>query len=257
MTRKLLPAVLGAAALLALIPAQPRPARVQAVGASAGYQHETVTEALVAIHELGRESGLWETVIRTDTQLVTFRALPDNARNLEDFDAVFFYTSGELPMDPEQKSSLLQFVREGRGFLGAHSASDTFYEWPEFGELIGGYFDGHPWNQFEATLLVRDREFPATAHLPARFRLLDEIYQIRGFSPERSRLLLELDTSGVDMQAPGVRRKTIPVAWSHSFGQGRVFYCSLGHRAEVWRRPEVRSMWLEAFRWAMASERSR
>ncbi len=160
-------------------------------------------------------------------------------------------------MDDEQKAALLEFVRGGKAFLGAHSASDTFYEWPEFGRLIGGYFDGHPWNQFEATLLVRDREFPATAHLPARFRLLDEIYQIRGFSPERSRLLLELDTSGVDMQAPGVRRQTIPVAWSHSFGQGRVFYCSLGHRAEVWRRPEVRSMWLEAFRWAMASERSR
>lgn len=242
------------ALLAAILAGQSEPAvkRVLAVGASAGWQHDTVSDALVAIHEMGRESGLWETSIRTDTQLLTYRTLERNAKNLEYFDAVFFYTSGAPEMNAEQKEALLTFVRDrGKGFLGAHSATDTFYEWPAYGELIGGYFDGHPWNQFEARIVVESPEFPAMRPLPERFSIVDEIYQIRNFSPRKSRLLMSLDTESVDMSLPGVKHRQIPIAWSHSYGKGRVFYCSLGHRQEVWQDPRIRAMWIEAFRWAM------
>ncbi len=226
--------------------------KVLAVGASAGWQHESISEALTTVLQIGRETGLWETVIRTDTQLLTKRSLTHNARNLDDFDAVFFFTSGELPLDSEQKQALLSFVRsDGKGFLGAHSATDTFYEWPEFEELLGGYFDGHPWNRFDAAIVVEDSDFPAVRHLSPRFQVFDEIYQIRGFSLERSRLLLSLDTSAVDMNRAGVKHQQIPVAWYHHYGRGRVFYCGLGHEQAVWQRPDIRKMWLEAFRWTL------
>lgn len=157
--------------------------KLLAVGMSAGFEHDSVSDALVAMYELGRESGLWDTYVRTDTELITKKKLERNAKNLNYFDAVFFMTTGELPMDEQQKADLISFVKDdGKGFLGAHNATDTFYKWPEYGDMIGGYFDGHPWNQFLATVVVEDQTFPATRHFPKSFQIADEIYQTKDFS---------------------------------------------------------------------------
>jgi type 1 glutamine amidotransferase len=142
---------------------------------------------------------------------------------------------------------------DGKGFLGAHSATDTFYKWPEYGEMIGGYFDLHPWNQFEAPIIVEDPEFPAMKPFPARFTIYDEIYQIKDFSREKVRVLMRLDADKIDLTRKGVHRtdKDFAVTWVRTYGKGRVFYTSLGHREDVWNRPDVQKMWLEAIRWAM------
>jgi type 1 glutamine amidotransferase len=227
--------------------------RLLAVGAASGWQHESVSDALVALDAIGRESGLWDTTVRTDVQLVTRKALPDNARNLHQFDAVFFVTCGELPLDEEQRQSLLAFVRdEGKGFLGAHAA--TVAEWPAYVELIGGRFLGHPWDQLEAVVRVEDPAFPAMRHFPERFRLFDEFYQIAGFSRESSHVLMSLDLTSVDRTRPGVRHSDVPIAWTRSHGKGRVFYSSLGHPPASWARADMRQMWLEAVKWAMRLE---
>ncbi len=224
--------------------------RLLAIGAASGWQHESVTDALVALQAIGRESGLWETTARTDVQLVTKEPLPDNARNLDAFDAVFFVTCGELPLDEEQRQSLLRFVREeGKGFLGAHAA--TVAQWPEYVDMIGGRFESHPWNQIEAVVRVEDGAFPAMRHFAARFRLFDEFYQIGGFSRDRSHVLMSLDLSSVDVKAPGVRETDVPIVWTRSEGRGRVFYSSLGHPPASWGRADMRRMWLEAVKWAM------
>ena len=124
----------------------PRKKRVLAIGAVQGFQHDSVSNALATIYALGHETGLWDTFIKTDTQLITKKKLEGNAKNLDYFDAVFFYTTGELPMDESQKADLLAFVREdGKGFIGGHSAIDTFYKWPAYGEMVGAWFDQHPW----------------------------------------------------------------------------------------------------------------
>jgi type 1 glutamine amidotransferase len=231
---------------------QERPRQLLAIGMSSDWQHESTSDALATIYQLGRESGSWETTIRTDVQLITRRELERNGKNLDHFDAVFFMTSGELPLDEEQRSALLSFVGEaGKGFLGAHSATATLHEWPEYGELIGGTFDGHPWDQVEATLEVEDREFVAMRHFPRSLRLVDEIYQIEGFSRDTSHVLMSLDTASVDMTIEGVRHRDIPIAWTRRYGRGRVFYSSLGHPPEMWARQEIRTMWLEAVRWAL------
>jgi type 1 glutamine amidotransferase len=233
---------------------QPRKKRVLCIGQSVGFQHETVSDGMATIWKLGKDTGLWDTYIRTDCQLITKKKpAGGNQKNLDYFDAVFFYTTGELDMDDEQKAALISFVKDdGKGFIGTHSATDTFYKWPEYGEMIGGWFNHHPWNQ-EVGVKVEDRSFAATAHFPAEFKIADEIYQFKDWSRDKVHMLMSIDTSTVDLTKKDVVRtdKDFAVAWTKSFGKGRVFYCSLGHRPEVWTRPDIQKMWTEAVKWAI------
>ena len=87
-------------------------------------------------------------------------------QDLNAFDAVVFFTDGNLDMDDSQKADFLSFIRDdGKGFIGIHSATITFVGWPEYGKLIGGYYDGHPWGEFDAPLVVEDSSFPGMRHL--------------------------------------------------------------------------------------------
>jgi type 1 glutamine amidotransferase len=239
--------------LTAQAPQQSPRKRVLAVGASVGWHHDSVSDALATVWKLGRETGLWDTFIKTDTELLTKKKLEGNAKNLDHFDAVFFYTTGELPMDAEQKAALLSFVREdGKGFIGTHSATDTLYEWPEYGEMIGGYFDRHPWHQ-KVGVIVEDRSHPATRHFSKRIEVHDEIYQFRNWSRDRVRVLMSLDVSTVDLTKEDVRRtdKDFGITWARDYGKGRVFYSALGHRNELWDRPDIQKMWTEAMKWVL------
>jgi uncharacterized protein len=196
---------------------QPKRRKVLAIGEVKGWQHDSVSHALASIERWGKETGLWDTYIRTDTQLVTKQKVPQgNAKNLNDFDAVVFYTTGELPMNEEQKASLMSFIKEdGKGFIGVHSAPDTFYQWPEYGEMLGGWFDQHPWNTFEAPIIVEDRDHPATKHMPPSFTFKDEIYQFKNYSREKVRVLMRLDENKLDLKNPRVHRadKDFAVTW--------------------------------------------
>ena len=232
---------------------QPKRKKLLAIGMSAGFQHDSVSHGLATIWKIGQQSGLWDTYIRTDTQLLTKKKLESNGKNLNYFDAVMFYTTGELPLDASQKADLLSFVREdGKGFLGTHSATDTFYKWPEYGEMIGGYFNEHPWHK-KVRVMVEDRDFPATKHFPPSFEVTDEIYQFKDYSCDRVRVLMSLDPNSVDRTDKRVHRtdKDFAVTWVRNFGKGRVFYSSLGHEEQVWDRPDIQQMWLEAVKWAM------
>jgi type 1 glutamine amidotransferase len=122
--------------------------------------------------------------------------------------------------------------------------------------LIGAYFDGHPWHQ-EVTIQTEDPLHPATRHLAPSFRITDEIYQFRSFSREKVHVLLRLDNSSVDLNAPGVNRADgyFANAWTRQYGSGRVFYTALGHRDEVWRDPRFRQHLLNGIRWAMGDVR--
>jgi type 1 glutamine amidotransferase len=232
-----------------------RKKKVLAIGAVQGFQHDSVSNGLATMYNLGKQSGLWDTYIKTDTQLLTKKGLGGNAKNLNYFDAVFFYTTGELPMTDEQKADLLAFIRDdGKGFIGGHSAIDTFYKWPEFGEMTGAYFDGHPWNQFQAPVIVEDKDSPIVRHFPPKFMIFDEIYQpSKEFSREKVRVLMRLDPAEVNWEQRGVKRpdKDVAVAWVKTYGKGRVFYSTFGHREEVWDRPDVQRMYLEATKWAL------
>ena len=225
-----------------------------AIGEQKGYRHEAVSHALATVERLGRESGLWDTTIRTDTEALTKKKLEYNAKNLNDFDAVLFFTGGELEMDGQQKADFLSFIHEdGKGFVGVHSATITFTDWPEYGEMIGGYFDEHPWGTFEAPIVVEDPVFPGMNGWGPSFVMRDEIYQIKNYSRDHLRVLMRLDTSKLDLKNKNVHRTDgdFAVTWAKSYGKGRVFYSSLGHVTENWDDPRMQHMYTEAIKWAL------
>jgi type 1 glutamine amidotransferase len=232
---------------------QPRK-HLLALGEEKGYRHEAVSHAIATIERLGRATGLWTTTIRTDTEVLTKKKLEYNAKNLNDFDAVLFYTGGELEMSDEQKAALLSFIRDdGKGFVGVHSATITFTSWREYGEMIGGYFDEHPWGTFNAPILVEDPNFAGMQQWPKSFVLTDEIYQMKDFSRDKVRVLMRLDATKLDLHNPRVHRKDLDfaVTWAKMYGKGRVYYSTLGHVEQNWDDPRIQKMYVEAVKWAM------
>jgi type 1 glutamine amidotransferase len=228
--------------------------RLLIIGEEKGYRHEAVSHAAATIERLGRESGLWSTTIRTDTEALTKKKLEYNAKNLNDFDAVLFYTGGELEMNGEQKAALLSFVREdGKGFVAVHSAAITFADWPEYRKMIGGFYDEHPWVTFDAPIVVEDTNFPGMQQWPKEFVLKDEIYQMKDWSRENVRVLMRLDSRKIDLKNPQVHRKDrdFAVAWAKMYGKGRVYYSTLGHVEQNWDDPRLQQMYVGAIKWAI------
>jgi len=209
---------------------------------SAGYRHEAIPLSRTVLSRIGQ--SLFDVTATEDVSQLT-------TENLARYAAVMFFTTGELPMSATQKTALLDFVRSGRGFVGVHSATDTFYEWADYGALIGGYFDGHPWHQ-SVRINVSEPSDALVSFLGPSFEIKDEIYQIRDFDEQGSRVLLRLDAKSVDLSRDGVHQRSYgwPLAWTRSYGQGRVFYTALGHEEAVWRDERYQRLLLNAIRWS-------
>ncbi|HEY2014519.1 MAG TPA: ThuA domain-containing protein [Bryobacteraceae bacterium] len=223
------------------------------------YQHDSISHAVATIERLGRESGTFDTFIRTDSQWITKKPVPAparNARNLDYFDAIFFFGTGDT-LNEEQKKDLMSFIKvDGKGFVGAHTGDDAFFLWPEFGEMIGGYFDDHPWGVFDAPVIVEEPNFPAMKMFAKTFTIRDEIYQHKNFARDKVRVLARLDASKLDLTNPKIHRtdRDFPVAWAKMHGKGRVFYSTFGHADEAWDNPQVQKMYLAAIKWALRME---
>ena len=229
---------------------------VLVIGQTKGFEHDSVSDGMAAIYNMGHETGLWEAVLRTDTELITKRNLQRNAKNLDYFDAmVFVSTTGELDLDDSQKQDMMSFIKDdGKGFVGVHAALDTNYKWPEYGEMIGGWFDQHPWFTFNAPIINEDPTFPAVRHFPKEFVKYDEIYQPKDWSREKVNVLLSLDPSKLNYENnPRIHRQDhdFAVAWAKMYGKGRVFYSTLGHTQEAWNDPDIRKMYFEAIKWVL------
>jgi hypothetical protein len=231
-----------------------------------GYQHESISHALATIERLGRASGAYDTYIRTDSQPITKQPITFAtgtgiatgeqflAHDLDFYDAIFFFGVREIDLSAQQKADLLSFVRDdGKGFVAAHSASTAFFSWPEFGDMLGGRFDEHPWEVTDASVVVDDPVFPAMRTFPLVSTRTDEHYQLKDFSRDRVRVLAHLDASTLDLTRPLVHRTDgdFPVAWARTYGKGRVFYSTLGHLVESWDDPVQQQMYDSALRWAM------
>jgi uncharacterized protein len=225
------------------------PNRILYVTHSAGFRHDVIPTSRAVLKQLGEASRAFRITTTEDVSALT-------AENLRHYAAVMFFTTGELPISDAQKAALLTFVRSGRGFLGVHSATDTFYMWPDYGKLIGGYFNEHPWHQ-KVTIDVAEPASPLVGFLAPSFAVDDEIYQIRAFDAQTSRILLRLDPASVDLDAPNVHRQDYgwPLAWTRSFGRGRVFYTALGHEEGVWRDPRYQRMLTNAILWTIRKAR--
>ena len=229
---------------------------VLVISQTKGFEHDSISAAMAAVYNLGHDSGLWDTELRTDTELLTKKKPGNNAKNLDYFDLLIFAsTTGELDLDDSQKKDVLSFIHDdGKGFVGIHAALDTNYKWPEYGEMIGGWFDQHPWMTFQAPIVNEAPDFPAVRHFPHAFVKFDEIYQPKEWSRDKVNVLLSLDPTKLNYENnPRIHRMDhdFPVAWSKMYGKGRVFYSTLGHTEESWQDPDIRTMYFEAIKWTL------
>ena len=237
-------------------PDQPRGKRVLAWADTRNgvAQHDSVGHALATIERLGYDSGMWETFIRTDSNIIskspkkTDGTPASGGPSLSNVDAIFFEGHREVALDASQKEELLQFVRDGHGFVAAHVGLTAFESWPEFGELIGARFDGHPITG-DGVVINESPDFPASKHFPGAFKFTDEFYQPKLFSRDKIDVLLRLDVK------PGDARVhpdgDYPLAWAKTYGKGRVFFSSFAHASATWDNHDVRQMYFEAMRWAL------
>ncbi|HMQ16332.1 MAG TPA: DUF1080 domain-containing protein [Phycisphaerae bacterium] len=259
--------------IAAALPAKPlaepaRPRRLLVFTLTRGFRHASIPVGVEALTQLGRRTGAFEVTHSEDPGVF-------EPESLSAFDAVcLLNTTGELftppnlaalpqpeadaarQRDARLKQSLLEFVRGGKGLAGIHSATDTFYEWPDYGRMIGGYFDGHPWNAGDDVVIrIDDPRHPLTAPLSGRsLEFKEEIYQLRDpYSRQRQRILMVLDHYRTDMSKPGVRRadNDFAVSWVRSEGRGRVFYCSLGHNEHIYWHAEVLKHYLAGLQFAL------
>lgn len=260
-TRRTFLLAVGAAfaALLAapFSPAEARqrsPKRLLLVTHTAGFRHSSIPESIKTIEKLGQQTGLWTTDLAGNAEEVQRKLTGEYLKNVDL--VAFANTTGELPMSDAAKQEFLKWLRSGKGFVGMHAATDTFYKWPEFGALIGGYFDGHPWHE-PVTLRVEERRFPGLKAFQASPEITDEIYQFRDWTRNDKRVLLGIDNASIDVSKGKRDDKDYAVAWAKREGKGRVFYTSLGHREEVWNDPRFQEHIIGGIRWAAGLDRTR
>jgi hypothetical protein len=221
------------------------------------------------LSELGPKNGI-EFTFSKDGSLFT----PDY---LAQFDALFFYTTGVLtepaadkspPMTPAGKAAFLDAIRQGKGFIGTHAASDTFHygegngvteakaptRYKNYGAandpyilMLGGEFIHHNAQQ-KSTMRVVDPKFPGFKDSGETFTWNEEWYSLKEFASDLHVILVQ-DTAG--MQGPDYQRPPYPATWARMHGQGRVFYTSMGHREDVWTNPLYQEMLMGGIAWAV------
>lgn len=219
---------------------------------SFGYRHSCVTRPLTGelshaekvIKKIGAEAG-YEVAVSQDSHDLR------SPEQFKRFDVIIFYTTGDPPINRE---ALLKWVRDGGAFVGVHCATDTYYEWPEYNELIGGQFKTHGPADKPVTMTNHDPDHPATKHLGHECEFTDEIYQFREGTLKKDRLsfLLTIDTKKTDLKPQKMEAdKFYPSTWTNKEGKGRVFYTALGHREEVWDDARFQKLLLGGIAWAL------
>ncbi len=245
----LLTASLILGALILAAAAQAAPKKVLVVTTTVGFRHSSIPTAEKILAQLGSESGAFTVeyarVEPNDPQFRGADGKPDadkvkaaikevlaekmSPTALKKYDAgVFANTTGDLPLPDEQ--AFLDWIKSGKGFVGMHSAADTFDKHTPLNpyvEMLGAEFKEHH-AQAKVDIINQDKECPACRHLPATWEVFDEIYLFNAFERSKVHGLLTLDKHPNE-KTPG----DYPISWCKEYGKGRVFYTSLGHREDV------------------------
>ncbi len=232
----------------------PAKARVLMLTQSQGFRHSSVTRennqlspAEKALTQIGVASNLF----RVDS---TQDAAKDFTKeNLQNYDIVFFYTTGDLPIAEQDLDYFFNdwLKQKGHGFIGAHSAADTFHNYKPYWDMIGGTFDGHPWGaDSTVTIAVHDQNHPASKPWGSEFTLKDEIYRFKNWQPEKVRVLMSLDMAKTSLKEP----YHVPILWVKNYGEGKAMHMSLGHREDVWTNETYQQSLLGGIKWILNLE---
>jgi type 1 glutamine amidotransferase len=248
-----------------------KPRKLLVFSRTNGFRHQSIVTGKIALEEMGKKTGAYEAVI--SDELSNFEK-----DKISQFDAICFLSTTMNPFAPfkeelgkmseeekaaatkyelELKENLMAYVKAGGGFVGIHAATDTFYEWAEYGEMINGYFDGHPWgagSQVNIYVEPGQEKHPLVAMFNGqRLDFKEEIYQLKApYDSSKVHMLLRLDPEK-SAQVKGKKRadNDYGVAWARNWQKGRVFYCSIGHNHEMYWNPEVLRHYLAGIQWAI------
>ncbi len=223
--------------------------RVLMITQSKGFVHQPVkrpegqlAECELAMRQLSVQSGVFTLQTSQD-------AAADMTReNLQKFDIVMFYTSGDLPISAENMNYFINdWLKQAKhGFIGVHSSTDTFKENKLYYEMIGGSFIGHPWGaNTQVTISVHEPNHPTMLPFGREITMKEEIYQYRNWRPENVRVLMSLDMEKTELKRP----EHVPIAWVKQWGQGRIYYNNLGHRPDTWQNKQFLASILAAINW--------
>lgn len=233
----------------AQVEGQPKKLRVLMLTQSKGFTHGsvkrpegTLAPAEIAMTQLGQKTGLFEVHCTQDA------AADFTKDNLQNYDIVMFYTTGDLPITEADRNYFINewLTQKGHGLIGFHSATDTYHNFQPYWDLIGGTFNGHPWNANETvTISVHDTEHPAMKPFGGEFEFTDEIYQYKNWQPEKVHVLMSLNMAKSKLKKP----YHVPVAWCKNVGEGKMFYTNLGHRNETWTNEKFLESVVGAIHW--------
>jgi len=219
--------------------------RVLLFSHSTGYRHASIEPGIAAIRALGAREKL-VIVPSEDPNVFT-------AAGLKGFDAIVLLSTSTDPKKPEsewfvgeRRTALQDFVHRGGGIVAIHAASDSHYNWPWYGRMIGGHFARHPQGTPTGTVRVVDRNHRATRGLPATMRRTDEWYYFDDYDPE-AHLLLSIDPASIGEADVNPN----PVSWAHEFEGGRVFYTAMGHTAESYADKDFLNHLAGGLAWVM------
>jgi len=227
-----------------------------------GFHHDSISHALATVEQIGRKANAYATMIRTDSQLITkgqiaghgrYEGRGVNARTLDFYDAIFMLPSGFGTMNEQQRKELLAYVHdEGKGLIVGHATGVAFTDWPEFGEMVGGYMD----SEFNANakVIVEDPSFPgANAWGGNTFMFNDQHPVFKApYSRDKVHVIMRLDPESLDA-ANRARRPDgdFAVVWAKEYGKGRVFNVGWGHPDSTWDDPHFQTMMVEGIKWAL------
>ena len=223
---------------------------------TAGFRHGSIPVGVKAISMMGEKTGAFLAYATEDESVF-------EPEKLKTFDAVLMLNTtgeclkskdGDKAKEELYKNSLEQFVVSGKGLMGCHSATDTYHNWKAYNKMMGGTFAGHPWHT-KVPIKVLEPAHPLCAMFGSKdFEIADEIYQFRldTAQPSDRLFLLELDGSKMDL-TKGNRKQEgpYPVSWVSSYGKGRTFYCSLGHREEIYWNPAILQHYLAGLQYVL------
>ena len=231
-------------------PGSPTPgvslANILVVTHTEGFRHSSIAVAEATITTLGERSHLFTTSFCRNRDDVVRMLTP---AGLAGFDAlVFANTTGNLGVP--DLDAVLSWIREGHGFAGMHSASDTYHESPGYLDMLGNEFRTHG-DQAIIDAIVENASHPASSPLGSRYRVFDEIYMFMKPNRGSVTMLLSLDRHPADGLPDAGQPGDLPLAWAKSYGQGRVFYTALGHREDVWENPLYQQHILGGIQWVL------
>jgi len=211
---------------------------------TAAFRHDSITNGWAMIQQLGSSNG-FAVDITEDANAFTYANLSKYAA------VVWLSTTGDV-LDDSQQAEFQQYIQHSGGYVGIHSATDTEYTWPWYGQLAGAYFSNHP-AIVTATVKVADPVHPSTAALPRRWTRTDEWYNFQSNPRGAVHVLATLDET---TYSPGVGAMGFdhPVSWCHNFNGGRAWYTALGHTPESYSEPEFRRHVLGGIQWAAGAK---